>query len=239
MTFRMLTEGDLKEIGVPFGPRKRIIHLLGEEKRLEKSAPFDAVVGVPVGERRQLTVMFCDMVGFTKLAYKLDPERLQVVIRAYEDACTTCVNRYEGYVFTTLGDGIVAFFGFPLAHEGEAERAIRAGLDIIETISGIHIPGAGKLQVRIGIAAGMVVVTSGERNAVGETMNLASRLQSDRPSGHRLSSASGCSVWPPAASNSRTWAKRTSRASPASPGSITCSASARRRAVSKRRRSMA
>jgi class 3 adenylate cyclase/tetratricopeptide (TPR) repeat protein len=178
LTFRMLTEGDLKEIGVPFGPRKRIIHLLGEEKRLEKSTPFDAVVSVPVGERRHLTVMFCDMVGFTKLAYKLDPERLQVVIRAYEDACTTCVNRYEGYVFTTLGDGIVAFFGFPLAHEGEAERAIRAGLDIIETISGLHIPGAGKLQVRIGIAAGMVVVTSGERNAVGETMNLASRLQS-------------------------------------------------------------
>jgi class 3 adenylate cyclase/tetratricopeptide (TPR) repeat protein len=178
MTFRMLTENDLKEIGVPFGPRKRMIHLLGEEKRLEKSAPFDTVVTVPVGERRHLTVMFCDMVGFTKLAYKLDPERLQVVIRAYEDACTTCVNRYEGYVFTTLGDGIVAFFGFPLAHEGEAERAIRAGLDIIETVSGLHIPGAGKLQVRIGIAAGMVVVTSGERNAAGETMNLASRLQS-------------------------------------------------------------
>ena len=177
LTFRMLTEADLKEIGVPFGPRKRMMHLLGEEKRLEKSAPFDPVVSVPVGERRHLTVMFCDMVGFTKLAYKLDPERLQVVIRAYEDACTTCVNRYEGYVFTTLGDGIVAFFGFPMAHENESERAIRAGLDIIETLSTLQLPGIGRLQVRIGIAAGMVVVTSGERNAVGETMNLAARLQ--------------------------------------------------------------
>ncbi len=74
------------------------------------------------------------MVGFTKLAYKLDPERLQVVIRAYESACATCVTRYDGYVFTTLGDGIVAFFGYPLAHENEAERAIRAGLDIVEAV---------------------------------------------------------------------------------------------------------
>ena len=79
-----------------------------------------------------MTVLFCDMVGFTKLAYKLDPETLQIVLRTYEEACATCVNRYEGYVFTTLGDGIVAFFGFPLAHEAEAERAVRAGLDIVD-----------------------------------------------------------------------------------------------------------
>ena len=168
-TLRLLTESDLKELGLPFGPRKRIVNLIAEEKALDKLAP--------IGERRQLTVLFCDMVGFTRLAYKLDPETLQVIIRAYEEACATCVNRYEGYVFTMLGDGVVAFFGFPLAHESEAERAIRAGLDIVEAIARLHIKGVGRLQVRIGIASGMVVVASGERNAIGETMNLASRLQ--------------------------------------------------------------
>jgi len=176
-TLRVLTESDLKELGLPFGPRKRIINLLGEEKALEKSAAAGALAGSVIGERRQLTVLFCDMVGFTKLAYKLDPETLQIIIRAYEEACAACVNRYEGYVFTTLGDGVVAFFGFPLAHESEAERAVRAGLEIVEAMAQLHVQGAGRLQVRIGIASGMVVVASGERNAVGETMNLASRLQ--------------------------------------------------------------
>jgi class 3 adenylate cyclase len=168
-TLRLLNESDLKELGLPFGPRKRILNLLAEERALDKTAP--------IGERRQLTVLFCDMVGFTKLAYRLDPETLQVVVRAYEEACTTCVTRYDGYIFTMLGDGAVAFFGFPLAHESEAERAVRAALDIVETIARLHVRGAGRLQVRIGIASGMVVVASGERNAVGETMNLASRLQ--------------------------------------------------------------
>jgi class 3 adenylate cyclase/tetratricopeptide (TPR) repeat protein len=177
VTLRVLTESDLNEIGLPFGPRKRIMNLLNEEKELEKSAAAGAHSGSVVGERRQLTVLFCDMVGFTKLAYKLDPETLQIIIRAYEEACAACVNRYEGYVFTTLGDGVVAFFGFPLAHESEAERAVRAGLEIVEAMARLHVPGAGRLQVRIGIASGMVVVASGERNAVGETMNLASRLQ--------------------------------------------------------------
>ena len=176
VTLRVLTESDLKELGLPFGPRKRILNLLNEEKALEKSAA-GAHTGSVIGERRQLTVLFCDMVGFTKLAYKLDPETLQIIIRAYEEACAACVNRYEGYVFTTLGDGVVAFFGFPLAHESEAERAVRAGLEIIDAMARLHVKGAGRLQVRIGIASGMVVVASGERNAVGETMNLASRLQ--------------------------------------------------------------
>jgi class 3 adenylate cyclase/tetratricopeptide (TPR) repeat protein len=172
-TLRLLTESDLRELGLPFGPRKRILHLLGEEKALDKSA----AQGTATGERRQLTVLFCDMVGSTELAYKFDPETQQIIIRAYEEACTTCVDRYEGYVFRTLGDGVVAFFGFPLAHESEAERAIRAGLDIVEAIARLRIKGVGRLQVRIGIASGIIVVASGERNAFGETMNLASRLQ--------------------------------------------------------------
>jgi len=104
-TLRLLTDDDLKELGLPFGPRKRILSLLAEERQREKSSPPSAAAGTPAGERRQLTVLFCDMVGFTKLAHRLDPETLQVVVRAYEDACATCVNRYDGYVFTTLGDG--------------------------------------------------------------------------------------------------------------------------------------
>jgi class 3 adenylate cyclase len=175
-TLRLLSDSDLTELGLPFGPRKRILHLLGEERRLESPSSPTSVIGAPVGERRQLTVLFCDMVGFTKLAYRLDPEALQVVVRAYEDACAACVNRYDGYVFTTLGDGVVAFFGYPLAHEDEPERAIRAALDIIDTLAALQIPDAGRMQVRIGVSTGMVVA-SGERNAVGETMNLASRLQ--------------------------------------------------------------
>ena len=114
-TLRVLTESDLKELGVPFGPRKRILSLLSEERAVEKLSDLGGYVVAPIGERRQLTVLFCDLVGFTKLAYKHDPEALQIIIRSYEQACAACVNRYEGYVFQMLGDGVVAFFGFPLA----------------------------------------------------------------------------------------------------------------------------
>jgi len=140
-----------------------------EENAISKSAPE--------GERRQLTVLFCDLVGFTELANRLDPEVLQGIVRSYEDACAVCITRYEGYVFQRLGDGIVAFFGYPLAHEGEAQRAIHAGLEIISTLSQRDVPDVGHLTVRIGIATGVVVVSSAEKGAVGDTMNLASRLQ--------------------------------------------------------------
>ena len=195
-TLRVLSDQDLQELGLAFGPRKRLLHALASLNRSEEAAPALAgellqVATVPtsalasaprpttpaVGERRQLTVLFCDMVGFTELANRVDPEVLQKIIRVYEDACAVCITRYEGYVFQRLGDGIVAFFGYPLAHEGEAERAIHAGLEIIASLSKLDIPDAGHLAVRIGIATGLVVVSSAEKGAVGETMNLASRLQ--------------------------------------------------------------
>jgi class 3 adenylate cyclase/tetratricopeptide (TPR) repeat protein len=172
-TLQVLTDNDLKELGLPFGPRKRLLDSLAKAKQSEASAP----AATSAGERRQLTVMFCDMVGFTELAHRVDPEVLQNIIRSYEDACAVCITRYDGYVFQRLGDGIVAFFGFPLAHEGEAERAIRAGLEIVETMASLDVPAVGHIKVRIGIATGIVVVTSRERGAVGETMNLAARLQ--------------------------------------------------------------
>lgn len=185
-TVQVLTDADLKELGLPFGPRKRILSAVADIKaeranetgsRIARLTP-GGTPAVSDGERRQLTVLFCDMVGFTELAGRVDPEILRAVIRRYEDICAVCITRYEGYVFQRLGDGIVAFFGFPLAHEGEAERAVLAGLEIIDTLARTAIPHVGHLGVRIGIATGVVVVSAAERSAVGETMNLAARLQS-------------------------------------------------------------
>ena len=180
-----LSDADLKGMGLPTGPRVRISAAIqslkhGNAASTESSPsvsplPPEEPVSFATGERRQLTVLFCDMVGFTELASRVDPEVLQSIIRTYEDACAVCVTRYEGYVFQRLGDGIVAFFGYPLAHESEAERAIHAGLSIIESLSKLEVPELGHLQVRIGIATGLVVVSSAEKGAVGETMNLASR----------------------------------------------------------------
>ncbi len=168
-TLAILSNDDLKELGIPFGPRKRILHALLATQQPETVATAE--------ERRHLTVLFCDMVGFTERAQRIDTEVLQDIIRSYEDACAACVARYDGYVFQRLGDGIIAFFGYPLAHEREAERAIRAGLEIVEAMTRIDIPDTKKLEVRIGIATGIVVVSPDGRNAVGETMNLAARLQ--------------------------------------------------------------
>lgn len=156
-------------------PSSSLLPLEGERRRTPRPSKFSSP---EEGERRQLTVLFCDMVGFTELANRVDPEVLQTIIRSYEDACAVCITRFEGYVFQRLGDGIVAFFGYPLAHEGEAERAIYAGLSIIESLSRLDVPEVGHLQVRVGIASGLVVVASAEKGAVGDTMNLAARLQS-------------------------------------------------------------
>jgi class 3 adenylate cyclase/tetratricopeptide (TPR) repeat protein len=172
-TLQVLTDGDLKELGLPFGPRKRLL----SARAKASDHPVSTSKADVQGERRQITVLFCDMVGFTELANRVDPEVLQSIIHSYEDACAVCITRFDGYVFQRLGDGIVAFFGFPLAHEGEAERAIRAGMRIVETMAHLEVPDVGRIHVRIGIATGIVVVESLERGAVGETMNLAARLQ--------------------------------------------------------------
>jgi class 3 adenylate cyclase/tetratricopeptide (TPR) repeat protein len=178
-TLQVLTDGDLKELGLPFGPRKRLLSALTRVKGT--GAP--AADARAQGERRQITVLFCDMVGFTELANRVDPEVLQDIIHRYEDTCAACITRFDGYVYQRLGDGIVAFFGFPLAHEGEAERAIRAGLQIVDGMLRLEFPDAKGIEVRIGIATGIVVVNSIEHGAVGETMNLAARLQSVAPPG--------------------------------------------------------
>lgn len=179
-TLQILTDEDLRELGLPFGPRKKLLNALAETAgaQPEGAAPSTpARPGAPAGERRQLTVLFCDLVGFTEMASRLDPEILQTVVRRYEGTCADCVAHYDGYVFQRLGDGIVAFFGYPLAHEGEAERAIRSGLEMLDALQTLEVPEAGRLRARIGIATGLVVVSHADRSAFGETMNLAARLQ--------------------------------------------------------------
>ena len=142
----------------------------------------------PQPERRQLTVLFCDLVGSTMLANRLDPEEMRDLIRAYQTACTSVIRRFDGTISRYMGDGILALFGYPRAHEDDAERAVRSGLDIINAIAPLAVPGgAGEpepLAVRIGIATGLVVAgdlvgegSAEEEAVVGETPNLAARLQ--------------------------------------------------------------
>jgi class 3 adenylate cyclase/tetratricopeptide (TPR) repeat protein len=182
-----LAEADLERLGLPLGPRKRILKAianLGDPDKssgttgLARPSPEDAA------ERRQLTVMFCDLAGSTALSARLDPEDMRQVIRAYQDACSGVVARYDGFVAKFMGDGILAYFGFPRAHEDDAERAVRAGLEIACVVGMLETPAREKLSVRIGIATGLVVVgdlvghgTAQEQAVVGDTPNLAARLQ--------------------------------------------------------------
>jgi class 3 adenylate cyclase len=133
-------------------------------------------------ERRQLTVMFCDLVGSTALSTRFDPEDLRELIGAYHRAVAETVNRFDGFVAKYMGDGVLIYFGYPQAHEDDAERAVRAGLAVIEAVG--RLPVRQDLRVRLGIATGLAVVgdligegAAQERGVVGETPNLAGRLQ--------------------------------------------------------------
>jgi class 3 adenylate cyclase len=137
-------------------------------------------------ERRHLTVMFCDLAESTALSQRLDPEDLRDVLRSFQDTCTAIIKRYEGHVSRYMGDGILVLFGYPAAHENDAERAVHAGLDIVEAVAASDGPINEDLPlaVRVGIATGLVVAgdligegASEEEAVVGKTPNLANRLQ--------------------------------------------------------------
>jgi class 3 adenylate cyclase/tetratricopeptide (TPR) repeat protein len=181
-TLFVLTDLDLKELGLPFGPRKRILNTIAESKNQTAGRPgVETPKASSPGERRQLTVMFCDLVGSTALSTILDPEELNTLIKSYRAACGAVVSRYAGHVAQYLGDGILVYFGWPVAYEDSAERAVRSALDIIEAVKAM--PSARPLAVRIGLATGPVVVGEDSPDggaeaglAVGETPNLAARL---------------------------------------------------------------
>src|SRR6516225_8092616 len=183
---RHLTDQDLKDAGVLLGHRRRMLAAIAELAGAVPATPQPTAGTEPksndAAERRQLTVMFCDLVGSTALSGKLDPEEMREVIRAYQDACSGPVARYDGFIARFMGDGILAYFGFPRAHEDDAERAVRAGLDIVAAVGRLRAPEP--LKVRVGVATGLVVVgdlvgagASQEQAVVGDTPNLAASLQ--------------------------------------------------------------
>ncbi|MBH0207801.1 MAG: AAA family ATPase [Nitrospira sp.] len=195
-----LKDDDLTSLGVLLGHRKKILRAIAqlsqsvERDHAASSAVPDAreippsASGRDQAERRQLTVMFCDLVGSTELARRLDPEDLQEIIRGFWDACGQAIGRFNGYIAKYMGDGLLVYFGYPYAHEHDAERAVHAGLAIIELVTAAsgEEPSfrRSEVAVRIGIATGRVIVgeiigqeTAKERSVFGETPNLASRLQ--------------------------------------------------------------
>jgi class 3 adenylate cyclase/tetratricopeptide (TPR) repeat protein len=183
---RDLTEQDLKDLGVLLGHRRRILRAIAELDGVAP-APTETASEPALGdepERRHLTVMICDLVGSTALSARLDPEDMRAVIDAYHAACARITRAYDGFLAEFRGDGILAYFGYPRAHEDDAERTVRAGLDIIAAVGRLETHAAEPLAVRIGIASGVVVIGDfgGEgalrkHAVVGETPNLAARLQ--------------------------------------------------------------
>jgi class 3 adenylate cyclase len=187
-----LNDQDLEKIGVvSLGHRRKLLRAIADLKNIEKNAPAPTVSsaappGVPrpqdFAERRQVTVMFSDLVGSTALSARMDPEDLREVISAYQNCVTETVRRFGGFIAKYMGDGVLVYFGYPHAHEDDAEQAVRAGLALIAAVT--DLKSQPSLQTRVGIATGLVVVgdltgsgDAQERGIVGETPNLAARLQ--------------------------------------------------------------
>ena len=182
-----LTDQDLEKLGVLLGDRRKMLRAIANLEAVD--APIAVATTAPAmprsvdtAERRQVTVMFSDLVGSTALSARMDPEDLREVISAYQKCVAETVVRFGGFVAKYMGDGVLIYFGYPQAHEDDAERAVRAGLGLVAAVGALktHAP----LQTRVGIATGLVVVgdligsgASQEQAIVGETPNLAARLQ--------------------------------------------------------------
>ena len=188
-----LTAEDLKDLGITsVGHRRRLLEAIaalrteampaGDPVQMTQGAAHDPRSTESPAERRPLTVVFCDLVGSTELAARLDPEDLRDIIGAYHKTVAAVLTRFDGFVAKYMGDGVLAYFGYPHAHEDDAERAVRAGLALVDAVALLDL--GERLQLRIGIATGLVVVgdllgsgSAQEQAVVGETPNLAARLQ--------------------------------------------------------------
>ena len=185
-----LTAEDLKDLGVSIvGRRRKILDAIGT-MRVDESIKASSSTAAPKAEtvvedraeRRQVTVLFSDLVGSTALSARMDPEDLREIISAYQTCVADTVGRFGGFVAKYMGDGVLVYFGYPHAHEDDAERAVSAALELIAAVNALKSPTL--LQTRVGIATGLVVVgdligsgEAQERGVVGETPNLAARLQ--------------------------------------------------------------
>ena len=188
-TLRDLTDQDLKELGVLLGHRRKMLRAIAELGATTVIAPAAPTTepeqkSPDDGERRHLTVMFCDLVGSTALSTRLDPEDMSRVIASYHACIGEVISRYKGMIARYMGDGVLAYFGYPVAQEDNAEQAVRAALAIVDAVANLRTDVSAPLQARIGIATGTVVVSElliddaqTEQAVVGETPNLAARLQ--------------------------------------------------------------
>src|SRR5437773_4867209 len=187
-----LTADDLKDLGVGVvGHRRKLLNAIAALRAdANTKVPFPDTLPTidrspkDAAERRHLTVMICDLVGSTALSARLDPEDMRAVIDAYHAACARITRTYDGFLAEFRGDGILAYFGYTIAHEDDAERIVWAGLDIIAAVARLETRAAEPLAVRIGIATGLVVIGDLSREGalrehavVGDTPNLAARLQ--------------------------------------------------------------
>jgi class 3 adenylate cyclase/predicted ATPase len=187
-----LRDEDLKELGVPLGDRKRLLKAIADLRMAPERAndvmKSAAARGPPIRrvdpERRQLTLLFCDLVASTELSARLDPEDLREVMHAYQACVAAVVERFDGHVAKYLGDGVLVYFGYPRAHEDDAERAVRSGLAIVEAVAALVPLTNVQLQARVGIATGMTVVgdligegASREAAVIGDVPHLAARMQ--------------------------------------------------------------
>ena len=184
-----LTADDLKDLGVSVvGHRRKLLDAIAALRAAESSSDLKTALVAPIdapvdrAERRQVSVMFSDLVGSTALSARMDPEDLREVISAYQKCVARTVRGFGGFVASYMGDGLLVYFGYPEAHEDDAECAVRAGLELITAVAALDLPVP--LQTRVGIATGLVVVGDlvgsgkpGEHGIVGETPNLAARLQ--------------------------------------------------------------
>src|ERR1700730_10859069 len=179
-----LTESDFEKLGLSLGHRRKLVKAVAALRPAPIKEEAPGTSETQEAERRQVTVLFSDLVGSTALANEIDPEDMSALIKRYQDVCAGAIARFDGFIAKFMGDGVLAYFGYPQAQEDAAERSVYAALAIIDGLSQLNRPDGKPLKTRVGIATGVVVIgdiigsgAAREHSIVGETPNLAARLQ--------------------------------------------------------------